>query len=64
MVAFNLTIHRGYNSDHDRVTGDVRIAGVAIDSVEDAKVLFNVIPLGEVSVSMTMNGALLPVGRP
>ena len=61
MVSFNLTIHRGYNSDHDRVMGDVGIAGVAIDSVEDAKVLFNVIPLDEVRVSMKMNGALLPI---
>jgi methylmalonyl-CoA mutase len=60
-VAFDLATHRGYDSDHPRVAGDVGKAGVAIDSVEDMKVLFDGIPLGEVSVSMTMNGAVLPV---
>ena len=60
-VAFDLATHRGYDSDHPRVTGDVGKAGVAIDSVEDMKVLFNSIPLDKVSVSMTMNGAVLPV---
>lgn len=60
-VAFDLATHRGYDSDHDRVTGDVGKAGVAIDTVEDMKVLFDGIPLGEVSVSMTMNGAVLPI---
>ena len=60
-VAFDLATHRGYDSDHPRVTGDVGKAGVAIDSVEDMKVLFNGIPLDRVSVSMTMNGAVLPV---
>jgi methylmalonyl-CoA mutase len=60
-VAFDLATHRGYDSDHPRVTGDVGKAGVAIDSVEDMKVLFDGIPLGEISVSMTMNGAVLPV---
>ncbi|MGI8747289.1 MAG: methylmalonyl-CoA mutase family protein, partial [Deinococcus sp.] len=60
-VAFDLATHRGYDSDHPRVTGDVGKAGVAIDSVEDMKVLFEGIPLGEMSVSMTMNGAVLPV---
>jgi len=60
-VAFDLATHRGYDSDHPRVTGDVGKAGVAIDSVEDMKILFNEIPLDEVSVSMTMNGAVLPV---
>jgi methylmalonyl-CoA mutase len=60
-VAFDLATHRGYDSDHPRVTGDVGKAGVAIDSVEDMKVLFDQIPLGKVSVSMTMNGAVLPV---
>lgn len=60
-VAFDLATHRGYDSDHPRVTGDVGKAGVAIDSVEDMKVLFNGIPLDKVSVSMTMNGAVLPV---
>ena len=60
-VAFDLATHRGYDSDHPRVTGDVGKAGVAIDSVEDMKVLFDEIPLDEVSVSMTMNGAVLPV---
>ena len=60
-VAFDLATHRGYDSDHPRVRGDVGNAGVAIDSVEDMKILFDGIPLGEVSVSMTMNGAVLPV---
>ncbi|MFM9917783.1 MAG: methylmalonyl-CoA mutase [Rhizobacter sp.] len=60
-VAFDLATHRGYDSDHPRVTGDVGKAGVAIDSVEDMKILFNDIPLDKVSVSMTMNGAVLPV---
>ena len=60
-VAFDLATHRGYDSDHPRVAGDVGKAGVAIDSVEDMKVLFNGIPLDKVSVSMTMNGAVLPV---
>jgi len=60
-VAFDLPTHRGYDSDHPRVEGDVGKAGVAIDSVEDMKILFDGIPLGEVSVSMTMNGAVLPV---
>jgi methylmalonyl-CoA mutase len=60
-VAFDLATHRGYDSDHPRVTGDVGKAGVAIDSVEDMKILFNGIPLQKVSVSMTMNGAVLPV---
>ena len=60
-VAFDLPTHRGYDSDHPRVTGDVGKAGVAIDSVEDMKILFDGIPLDEVSVSMTMNGAVLPV---
>lgn len=60
-VAFDLATHRGYDSDHDRVVGDVGKAGVAIDSVEDMKVLFDQIPLSEMSVSMTMNGAVLPI---
>ena len=60
-VAFDLATHRGYDSDHDRVKGDVGKAGVAIDSVEDMKVLFHEIPLNEMSVSMTMNGAVLPI---
>ncbi len=60
-VAFDLATHRGYDSDHERVQGDVGKAGVAIDSVEDMKVLFNQIPLDKMSVSMTMNGAVLPV---
>ncbi|TAM42287.1 MAG: methylmalonyl-CoA mutase, partial [Burkholderiaceae bacterium] len=59
--AFDLATHRGYDSDHPRVTGDVGKAGVAIDSVEDMKILFDRIPLDKVSVSMTMNGAVLPV---
>ena len=60
-VAFDLATHRGYDSDHPRVTGDVGKAGVAIDSVEDMKILFDGIPLDKISVSMTMNGAVLPV---
>ncbi len=60
-VAFDLATHRGYDSDHPRVEGDVGKAGVAIDSVEDIKILFNEIPLDEISVSMTMNGAVLPI---
>jgi len=60
-VAFDLATHRGYDSDHPRVTGDVGMAGVAIDTVEDMKRLFDGIPLGEMSVSMTMNGAVLPI---
>ncbi len=60
-VAFDLATHRGYDSDHERVVGDVGKAGVAIDSVEDMKLLFDQIPLGEMSVSMTMNGAVLPI---
>ncbi|MDI9320484.1 MAG: methylmalonyl-CoA mutase [Phycisphaerales bacterium] len=60
-VAFDLATHRGYDSDHERVVGDVGKAGVAIDSILDMKVLFDQIPLGEMSVSMTMNGAVLPI---
>lgn len=60
-VAFDLATHRGYDSDHPRVTGDVGKAGVAIDSVEDMKILFDQIPLDQMSVSMTMNGAVLPI---
>jgi methylmalonyl-CoA mutase len=60
-VAFDLATHRGYDSDHPRVTGDVGKAGVAIDSVEDMKILFDGIPLEKISVSMTMNGAVLPI---
>ena len=60
-MAFDLATHRGYDSDHPRVVGDVGKAGVAIDSVEDMKILFDGIPLDKVSVSMTMNGAVLPV---
>ena len=60
-VAFDLATHRGYDSDHERVTGDVGMAGVAIDSIEDMKILFDEIPLGDISVSMTMNGAVLPI---
>ena len=60
-VAFDLATHRGYDSDHPRVTGDVGKAGVAIDSVEDMKILFDGIPLADMSVSMTMNGAVIPV---
>jgi len=60
-VAFDLATHRGYDSDHPRVVGDVGKAGVAIDTVEDMKILFDQIPLGEMSVSMTMNGAVIPI---
>tara|TARA_B100000929_G_C15511301_1_gene420573 strand:- start:4063 stop:6186 length:2124 start_codon:yes stop_codon:yes gene_type:complete len=60
-VAFDLPTHRGYDSDHERVVGDVGKAGVAIDSVEDMKILFDQIPLDKISVSMTMNGAVLPI---
>ena len=60
-VAFDLATHRGYDSDDPRVSGDVGMAGVAIDSVEDMKILFDGIPLDKMSVSMTMNGAVIPV---
>jgi methylmalonyl-CoA mutase len=60
-VAFDLATHRGYDSDHERVLGDVGKAGVAIDSIEDMKILFDQIPLDQMSVSMTMNGAVLPI---
>jgi methylmalonyl-CoA mutase len=60
-VAFDLATHRGYDSDHERVVGDVGKAGVAIDSILDMKVLFDSIPLNRMSVSMTMNGAVLPI---
>lgn len=60
-VAFDLATHRGYDSDHDRVKGDVGKAGVAIDSIEDMKILFDQIPLDQMSVSMTMNGAVIPI---
>ena len=60
-VAFDLATHRGYDSDNPRVAGDVGMAGVAIDTVEDMKLLFDGIPLDQMSVSMTMNGAVLPV---
>src|SRR5690606_23290645 len=60
-VAFDLPTHRGYDSDHERVAGDVGKAGVAIDSVLDMKILFDQIPLDKMSVSMTMNGAVIPV---
>ena len=60
-VAFDLATHRGYDSDHQRVVGDVGKAGVAIDSVVDMKILFDGIPLDQMSVSMTMNGAVLPI---
>ena len=60
-VAFDLATHRGFDSDHPRVVGDVGKAGVAIDSVEDMKILFDGIPLSEMSVSMTMNGAVIPI---
>ena len=56
-----MATHRGYDSDHERVFGDVGMAGVAIDSVEDMKILFDGIPLDKISVSMTMNGAVLPI---
>jgi methylmalonyl-CoA mutase len=60
-IAFDLATHRGYDSDHDRVKGDVGMAGVAIDSVEDMKILFDGIPLDQMTVSMTMNGAVIPI---
>ena len=60
-VAFDLATHRGYDSDHKRVSGDVGMAGVAIDSIADMRILFDQIPLDQMSVSMTMNGAVLPV---
>lgn len=60
-MAFDLATHRGYDSDHPRVTGDVGMAGVPIDTVEDMKILFDGIPLDRMSVSMTMNGAVLPI---
>ncbi|HHH52205.1 MAG TPA: methylmalonyl-CoA mutase, partial [Bacteroidetes bacterium] len=60
-VAFDLATHRGYDSDHPRVKGDVGMAGVAIDTVEDMKILFKDIPLDKMSVSMTMNGAVIPI---
>src|SRR5699024_9300984 len=60
-VPFDLATHRGYDSDHPRVNADVGKAGVAIDSVEDMKILFDKIPLDQISVSMTMNGAVLPI---
>ena len=60
-VAFDLATHRGYESDHERLTGDLGKAGVAIDSVEDMKILFDKIPLDKMSVSMTMNGAVIPI---
>ena len=60
-VAFDLATHRGYDSDHPRVAGDIGKAGVAIDSVEDMKILFDQIPLDQMSVSMTMNGAVIPI---
>ncbi|MCA8941440.1 MAG: methylmalonyl-CoA mutase, partial [Planctomycetes bacterium] len=60
-VAFDLATHRGYDSDHPRVAGDVGMAGVAIDSIADVRILFDGIPLDRVSVSMTMNGAVLPI---
>ena len=60
-VAFDLPTHRGYDSDHPRVKGDVGKAGVAIDTVEDMKILFDQIPLDQMSVSMTMNGAVIPI---
>ena len=60
-VAFDLATHRGYDSDHPRVHGDVGMAGVAIDSILDMQILFDRIPLDKMSVSMTMNGAVLPV---
>ena len=60
-VAFDLATHRGYDSDNPRVSGDVGMAGVAIDTVEDMKILFDEIPLDKMSVSMTMNGAVIPI---
>ena len=59
-MAFDLATHRGYDSDHVRVSGDVGMAGVAIDSIEDMRILFDRIPLDKMSVSMTMNGAVIP----
>ena len=59
-MAFDLPTHRGYDSDHERAAGDVGLAGVPVDSVEDVKILFDGIDLGKMSVSMTMNGAVLP----
>ena len=61
LVAFDKTTRHGYNSNHNRVTGDVGMAGVAFDSIDDVRVLFDGIPLDKVSLSMTMNGAVLPV---
>ena len=60
-IAFDLATHRGYDSDHPRVTGDIGKAGVAIDTVEDMQILFDQIPLNKMSVSMTMNGAVIPI---
>src|SRR5690606_33164328 len=60
-IAFDLATHRGYDSDHPRVTGDVGMAGVAIDSILDMRILFQGIPLDQMSVSMTMNGAVIPI---
>ena len=60
-IAFDLATHRGYDSDHPRVKGDVGMAGVAIDSILDMRILFDKIPLDQMSVSMTMNGAVLPI---
>jgi methylmalonyl-CoA mutase len=60
-VAFDLATHRGYDSDHERVVGDVGMAGVPISTMDDMKTLFDGIPLDKVSVSMTMNGAVLPI---
>src|SRR5690606_34334425 len=60
-IAFDLATHRGYDSDHPRVVGDVGMAGVAIDSILDMRILFDRIPLDRMSVSMTMNGAVLPI---
>ena len=60
-IAFDLATHRGYDSDHERVVGDVGKAGVAVDSIMDMKILFDQIPLDQMSVSMTMNGAVLPI---
>jgi methylmalonyl-CoA mutase len=60
-VAFDLATHRGYDSDHERVFGDVGMAGVAIDSIEDTNILFEGIPLEKISVSMTMNGSVLTI---
>ena len=60
-IAFDLATHRGYDSDHSRVTADVGMAGVAVDSIKDMEILFSGIPLDKMSVSMTMNGAVLPI---